>query len=65
MKVNGFILGGGTTLTEVIRLLKENGKLPGFEYGQRVATHLERVANVSVRNVSSLCIIQGKDMQGF
>lgn len=58
MRVHGRILGGGTTLTEVIRLLKENSKLPGFEYGQRVATHLERVANVSVRNVGGLCLKQ-------
>ncbi|CAL8096692.1 unnamed protein product [Orchesella dallaii] len=47
---NGIVLGGGTTLTETINLLRESSKVPGFEYGKRVATHLERVANVSVRN---------------
>lgn len=45
-------LGGGVTLTELINLLKDNSKTSGLEYAERVATHLERVANVSVRNVS-------------
>ncbi|ODN05815.1 Aldehyde oxidase 4 [Orchesella cincta] len=49
---NGIVLGGGTTLTETINLLRESAKLPGFEYGKRASTHLERVANVSVRNIT-------------
>lgn len=44
-------LGGGTTLTEAINFLRDAAATSGFEYGKKIAAHLERVANVSVRNV--------------
>ncbi|CAL8070104.1 unnamed protein product [Orchesella dallaii] len=47
---HGIILGGGTSLSEVLRIMREASTTPGLEYGKKVATHLERVANVSVRN---------------
>lgn len=56
---NVMLSGGGTTLTELINLLKKNGNIVGLEYGKRVATHLERVANISVRNVMKTCPING------
>lgn len=43
------------TLTEVINFLRGASRNPGFEYVKRIATHLERVANVSVRNVRKFC----------
>lgn len=51
VRENEIVFGGGVTLTQLINLLKENQDKKGFEYGQRVAEHLERVANISVRNV--------------
>lgn len=49
---HGITFGGGVTLTQLIELLKENARKVGLEYGTKVVEHLERVANVSVRNVS-------------
>ncbi|ODN05821.1 Indole-3-acetaldehyde oxidase [Orchesella cincta] len=47
---NGITIGGGATLTEVINLLQDASKTAGLEYGKKIVSHLERVANVSVRN---------------
>ncbi|CAL8096700.1 unnamed protein product [Orchesella dallaii] len=47
---SGITIGGGVSLTQIINLLQEANETAGLEYGKRIATHLERVANVSVRN---------------
>ncbi|CAL8069378.1 unnamed protein product [Orchesella dallaii] len=47
---HGIFLGGGTSISDMIRIVREASSTPGLEYGKKVATHLERVANVSVRN---------------
>jgi hypothetical protein len=44
-------LGGGVTLAQAIRTLKETSATPGFQYTLALSKHLKRVANVPVRNV--------------
>ena len=49
---SGLILGAGTTLTEAIQLFKNTASTEGLEYLAGMSKHIERVANVPVRNVS-------------
>jgi len=56
------LLGGGVTLTEIIDFLKKSSVKNGFEYASRVSSHLERVANVPVRNVSLYLISASKEI---
>lgn len=49
----GIVLGAAVTLTEMIDFLKNKvANMDGFEYGKYMGNHIERVANVPVRNVS-------------
>ena len=51
-----FTLGAATTLTSAIELMTSRSKEDpsGYEYLAAVATHLKKVANVSVRNVGTI-----------
>jgi xanthine dehydrogenase/oxidase len=47
-------VGGNVTLTEAMRLFNENASQPGYAYLRQLAQHIDKIANVPVRNVSSL-----------
>jgi len=68
LEPTGVVLGAGTTLTSAITLLLDASKLPGYEYTAKMSKHLERVANVPVRNVKkilSLKIEKRNDLDAF
>lgn len=48
-------LGGNVTLTQTIEIMNSVDTTPGFEYCSYIAEHINRVANVPVRNVGHLC----------
>ena len=52
LNTSGLILGAGTTLTEAIQLFKNTASTEGLEHLAGMSKHIERVANVPVRNVS-------------
>ncbi|CAG7825616.1 unnamed protein product [Allacma fusca] len=47
-------LGGGSTLSDTIEVLKEHSQTLGFNYLKKFSEHLERVATLAVRNVATL-----------
>jgi hypothetical protein len=46
-----FTLGGNVTLTEAMRLFNESATLPGYAYLRQITKHIDKIANVPVRNV--------------
>lgn len=48
---NEIRLGGNVTLTQTIEIMNSVATTPGFEYCSYIAQHIERIANVPVRNV--------------
>ncbi|XP_021954654.1 xanthine dehydrogenase [Folsomia candida] len=48
------VLGGCVTLTRAIIALKQAAKVSGFEYALPLSKHIQRIANVAVRNVGTL-----------
>lgn len=59
------VLLGGTTLVEVLHIFEVLSKNEGFHYLSVLCDHLEKVAHVTVRNVSTriycLCSIRKSD----
>ena len=53
VSTSAITLGGGNTLSLAIDILQTVSTQPGFEYTEGLSKHLRRVANTSVRNVSS------------
>ncbi|KAF4522205.1 hypothetical protein B566_EDAN007356 [Ephemera danica] len=49
-----FTLGGNVTLTEAMRIFKESASQPGYVYMRQLAHHIDKIANVPVRNVGTL-----------
>ncbi len=47
------VLGANNTLTETQKIFESVSGKPGFEYCMELAKHIDLVANVPVRNVSS------------
>ena len=47
-------VGGNVTLSEAMRLLSEASKLPGHAYLADLERHIDKIANVPVRNVGTL-----------
>lgn len=45
-------LGGNVNISEAMRVLYKAAKQRGFEYCEQLANHMDKVANVGVRNVS-------------
>lgn len=50
---SNIILGANINLTETMLYLTEYGKVKGFEYVLELVKHIDLIANVPVRNVSS------------
>jgi xanthine dehydrogenase/oxidase len=50
---SGLIVGAGTTLTKAMELFRTSANTVGFEYTGLIGKHIERIANVPVRNVSA------------
>lgn len=50
------VLLGGTTLVEVLHIFEVLSKNEGFHYLSVLCDHLEKVAHVTVRNVSIYCL---------
>lgn len=48
---NEITLGGNVSLTQTIDIMNNVATKPGFEYCRYIAEHIDRVANVPVRNV--------------
>jgi len=47
------VLGGNINLTRTIEVLRAAAeKVDGFEYAAKISKHIERIANVPIRNVS-------------
>lgn len=53
---NEIRLGGNVTLTHTIEIMNSVETTPGYEYCSYIAEHIERVANVPVRNVGHLAL---------
>jgi xanthine dehydrogenase iron-sulfur cluster and FAD-binding subunit A len=45
------VLGGCVTLTKAIIALKQASEITGFEYALQLSKHIQRIANLPVRNV--------------
>jgi len=56
LEARGVVLGGSMTLAVAIEQLGKAASIDGFEYAEQMSTHIQRVANVPVRNVSVYCI---------
>ena len=58
LELNGHVfdqnltIGAGTTLTELINILKDASDTEYFDYLKIIVGHLELVAHIAVRNVS-------------
>ncbi|CAH2233051.1 jg18400 [Pararge aegeria aegeria] len=48
------VLGGGTTLVEVLHIFKKLSKNEGFRYLDVLHDHIEKVAHVTVRNLATV-----------
>lgn len=46
------MIGANVTLNEMIDILNKAARTSGYEYCKSLATHIEKIANVPVRNVS-------------
>lgn len=46
------VVGAGMTITDAIKIMRKTSKTAGFAYLDRVATHMQMVGNIAVRNVS-------------
>lgn len=47
------VLGGNVTLTETMEILNKASNQSGFEYCKHLVHHIDLIANVPVRNVST------------
>ncbi|KAF4522206.1 hypothetical protein B566_EDAN007357 [Ephemera danica] len=47
-------LGGNVTLTEAMRIFNESATLSGYAYLSQLAQHIDKIANVPVRNVGTI-----------
>lgn len=48
-------MGGNVSIGEAMRVLRKAARQRGFEYCEQLADHMDKVANVGVRNVSFVC----------
>ncbi|XP_065561755.1 uncharacterized protein LOC136028074 isoform X2 [Artemia franciscana] len=51
---NEMIIGGSVPLSTFIKVLKDASDLDGFAYSSALADHLQKVANLAVRNTGSV-----------
>lgn len=52
LESRGVVLGGALTLADAIEQLQNASTIDGFEYTAQMSKHIQRVANVPIRNVS-------------
>jgi xanthine dehydrogenase/oxidase len=58
-RTEGLTIGAGITLSRAIEILERAGNSqPGYKYAALIAKHFRRVANVPVRNVSSITLMK-------
>lgn len=50
-------MGGNVSITEAMRVLRKAARQRGFEYCEQLADHMDKVANVGVRNVRLLFVL--------
>lgn len=50
------VIGANVTLNEMIDILNKAARTSGYEYCKRLATHIEKIANVPVRNVRAFFV---------
>lgn len=46
-------IGGNVSIREATQILRKAAKLQGFEYCEHLAIHMDKMANIGVRNVST------------
>lgn len=59
------VIGANVTLNEMIDILNKASRTTGYEYCKRLATHIEKIANVPVRNVRVFVNLQCLDILLF
>lgn len=50
----GLRIGANVNLTETMAILRQSAATPGFEYCERLRTHIDLIANVPVRNAGTI-----------